>query len=109
MKRKKKEQMIFKKNEAYSPRNKKEKQLCDALLKLKSREEAANFLRDLLTVGEIEEFANRLEMANLLTNGKSYLEVAKECHTSTTTVSRVAHWLFKGCGGYWKILSNTNK
>lgn len=103
MKRKKREQMRFVKNESYSPRNEKEKRLCETFLKLKSREEAANFLRDLLTPAEIEEFANRLEMARVLAAGETYLEVAKKCHTSTTTVSRVAHWLFKGCGGYMTI------
>lgn len=94
----------FQKTEEYEPKNEKEKKLCLAFLKLKGREEAANFLRDLLTPAELEEFANRLEIARLLTQGESYLKIAKEVGVSTTTVSRVAHWLFRGCGGYYKVL-----
>ncbi len=94
----------FEKNEFYNPRNKKEDFLVSAFLKLKSKQEIADFLRDLLTLVEIEEFSNRLEIARLLLKGLSYKEIAKKTNVSTTTVTRVAHWLFRGCGGYWKVL-----
>lgn len=93
------------KTEFYKPRNKKEKALVKALLKLKNEKDAANFLRDLLTLPEIEEFANRLEIARLLLKGGSYKRIARQTGVSTTTVTRVAHWLFKGCGGYQKVLN----
>jgi TrpR-related protein YerC/YecD len=71
----------------------------------KNADEAAMLVRDMMTPAEISEFSNRLEIARLLKNGeKSYLEIAKEVGTSTTTVTRVAHWLFRGCGGYWTVL-----
>ena len=89
----------------YKPKNEKEKGLANAFLKLKTEQEAANFLRDLLTIKEFEEFANRLEMARLLRQGMSYKAIAKKLKVSTTTVTRTAHWLFRGCGGYDKILS----
>lgn len=92
-------------DQQYKPRNEKEKKLARAFLKLKTEQEIANFLRDLLTIKEIEEFANRLEMARLLTKGYSYKRVAKEMKVSTTTVTRVAHWLYRGCGGYMKVLN----
>ena len=95
----------FFQNEAYSPRNTKEKALINTFLKLKTEKEVANFIRDLFTLPEIEEFANRLEMARLLTKGYSYKRVAKEMNVSTTTVTRVAHWLYRGCGGYRKVLN----
>lgn len=88
----------------YKPKNEKEKFLTKAFLKLKTEQEAANFLRDLLTIKEMEEFANRLEMARLLKQGMSYKAIAKKLKVSTTTVTRVAHWLFRGCGGYEKVL-----
>ena len=91
-------------SESYSPRNEKEKALIKAFLKLKDEKEAADFLRDLMTLPEIEEFSNRLEIAKLLLGGGSYQRIAKRMGVSTTTVTRVAHWLFKGCGGYWKVL-----
>ncbi|MBI5123179.1 helix-turn-helix domain-containing protein [Candidatus Roizmanbacteria bacterium] len=88
----------------YKPKNEKEKFLTKAFLKLKTEQEMANFLRDLLTIKEIEEFANRLEMARLLKQGMSYKAIAKKLKVSTTTVTRTAHWLFRGCGGYEKVL-----
>ena len=88
----------------YKPKNEKEKFLAKSFLKLKTEQEVANFLRDLLTIKEIEEFANRFEMARLLKQGMSYKAIAKKLKVSTTTVTRTAHWLFRGCGGYEKIL-----
>ena len=88
----------------YKPKNKKEKALSSAFLKLKTEQEVANFLRDLLTIKETEEFSNRLEMAKLLKEGMSYKAIAKKLKVSTTTVTRTAHWLFHGCGGYEKVI-----
>jgi len=88
----------------YKPKNDKEKFLTKAFLKLKTEQEVSNFLRDLLTIKEIEEFANRLEMARLLKQGMSYKRIAEKLKVSTTTVTRVSHWLFRGCGGYEKVI-----
>jgi len=88
----------------YKPKNEKEKALSSAFLKLKTEQEVANFLRDLLTIKETEEFSNRLEMAKLLKEGMSYKAIAKKLKVSTTTVTRTAHWLFHGCGGYEKVI-----
>lgn len=71
---------------------------------LKNEKDTTAFLRDLLTTAEIEEFANRLEIAKQILEGKSYQEVSDTTNTSTTTVTRVARWLFHGCGGYMKVL-----
>jgi len=88
----------------YKPKNEKEKFLAKAFLNLKTEQEVANFLRDLLTIKEIEEFSNRLEMAKLLKQGISYKVIAEKLKVSTTTVTRTAHWLFHGCGGYEKVI-----
>ena len=80
-----------------------------AFTSLKSVDEAAAFLRDMLTQAEIEEFANRLTIAKLLTKGLPYLKIAKQVGTSTTTVTRVAHWLYNGCGGYSSVLKKILK
>lgn len=99
----------FSKNESYRPRNKKEEQLIEALFLCKTKEEIVFFLRDILTLAEIEEFSNRLEMAILLKKGYSYLDVAKQTGASTTTVTRVAHWLHNGCGGYDSVINKLLK
>lgn len=94
----------YKQEEQYKPRNKKEVNLIKALVLVKGEKEMSAFLRDLMTLPEIEEFSNRLEMAKLLLEGKSYLAIAKEIGVSTSTVTRVAYWLFSGCGGYQDVL-----
>lgn len=94
----------FKQEEHFTPRNKKEKYLAQALASLKDPAAAAALMRDMLTLAEIEEFANRLEMARLIVTGNSYKEIAKKLNTSTATVTRVAHWLYRGCGGYFSTL-----
>ncbi len=75
-------------------------ELFEAILLLKNEKEAAAFFRDLLTMAEITEFTNRWQMVKMLSEGKSYLEIAETLNTSTSTVTRVAHWLHNGHGGY---------
>jgi len=93
--------------QSYKLKNEKEKALAKAFLKLKTEQEVANFLRDLLTIKELEEFANRLGMARLLKKGWSYKKIAQELKVSTTTVTRTAHWLYRGCGGYDEVLKSS--
>lgn len=99
----------FSQEEYYKPRNEKEKNLIRVLLTIKNDKDMACFLRDILTLAEIEEFANRLEIARLIFKGNSYQEIADKTKVSTTTVSRVAHWLFNGCGGYYKVIKSLTK
>jgi TrpR-related protein YerC/YecD len=97
------------KKEAYKPSNEREKLLVKVLASLKTEAEVGALLRDMLTLAEIEEFANRITIVKLLAEGLPYLEIAKEVGTSTTTVTRVAHWLYNGCGGYQSILKILKK
>jgi len=99
----------YKKGEVYIPKNGREQLLIKVLTSLKTEEEVAALLRDMLTPAEIEEFANRITIVKLLVEGLPYLEIAKEVGTSTTTVTRVAHWLYNGCGGYQSILKKLGK
>lgn len=85
------------------------KELHEAVLKLKKPEEVSNFFRDLLTIAEIKEFANRFQAAKLLDQGMPYAEIAKKLKISTTTVTRVALWLNHGTGGYKLVLSRLSK
>jgi TrpR-related protein YerC/YecD len=78
--------------------------LFGAISILKSRREVEQFLRDLCTISELEAMAHRWEVARLLDRGMPYLEVASKTHASTTTVTRVAHWLRYGEGGYRLVL-----
>lgn len=78
-------------------------ELVRAIMSLKNETEANNFFRDLFTIGELEEFANRWQIVKLLINKVSYAEIAKKLNTSTTTVTRIAQWLKRGTGGFSTI------
>ncbi len=80
-------------------------ELFEAILRLESTDESARFFRDLLTITELKEFANRWQAVKMLTQGKSYAVIAKKLGMSTATVTRVAHWLHHGMDGY-QILAN---
>jgi TrpR-related protein YerC/YecD len=78
--------------------------LFDAILSLRTRDEAQRFFRDLCTVSELEALTHRWQAAKLLDEGLPYLEVAARTGASTTTVTRVAQWLRRGEGGYRLVL-----
>jgi TrpR-related protein YerC/YecD len=75
-------------------------ELVRALGLLRSDEERVAFLRDLCTLSEIQAMAHRLAAARLVDRGMPYAEVAERVGGSTTTVTRVAHWLRHGESGY---------
>jgi TrpR-related protein YerC/YecD len=76
------------------------RELFEAILSLESRAETERFFRDLCTISELEALAHRWQVARLLEQGLPYLEIAQRTGASTTTVTRVAHWLKHGEGGY---------
>lgn len=80
------------------------KQLANALRSVKDEAAMLAFLRDLCTLEELEEFSRRWQAARLLSQGKTYRTVAKATSLSTTTVTRIAHWLHHGEGGYQAVL-----
>lgn len=81
------------------------KELFAAIMKLRNEKEASMFFRDLLTIAELREFANRWKAVLLLKKGTAYINIAKKLGISTATVTRVAHWLKNGMGGY-RIISD---
>jgi len=85
--------------------NKRTDSLFAAILSLASSEEAEQFFRDLCTVEEIKEMADRWAIANLVNEGVSYRKIAAKLKTSTSTVSRVATWLNNGQGGYRLVIN----
>lgn len=82
------------------------KKLFSAIRAVRSDSEMRDFFRDLMTIGELDALAERWHIVRLLwTTKRSYKEIAKKTHSSTTTVTRVAHWLDHGMGGYHSILT----
>ena len=76
------------------------KDLFEAILELEDAEEVERFLRDLCTLGELQAMAHRWEVVKLVERGLPYQEISSQTGASTTTVTRVAHWLRYGEGGY---------
>ncbi len=78
--------------------------LIAAILRLEDADEAARFLRDLCTLGEIHDLAQRWAVVRLLDAGKHYAEISHESGASTATITRIASWLRHGEGGYQDAL-----
>lgn len=76
------------------------RELFGAVLSLKNETEVKKFFRDLLTIPELTEFANRWQIVKMLYQKVPYEKIAKALRVSTTTVTRVAYWLNNGFGGY---------
>lgn len=84
-----------------------DQELIEAFGALKSKADIESFLRDIFTIGEIKEASRRFQIAKRLWLGNAnYLQIASDLRTSTTTVTRVADWLWnKGLNGYQTVLS----
>lgn len=78
--------------------------LFDAILRLESREEAERFFRDLCTINEIRDMAQRWAVARLLDAGMHYAQISRQTGASTATITRIASWLNHGEGGYREAL-----
>ena len=79
--------------------------LFDAILALDTRDEAERFFRDLCTLNELHDMAQRWAVVRLLDAGKHYAEISRETGASTATITRIASWLNHGEGGYQEILA----
>jgi len=79
--------------------------LVQALLSLESEEECEQLLSDLCTIREMQDLAQRIEVARLLRAQMTYNDIAQATGASTATISRVNRSLLYGAGGYSRILS----
>jgi TrpR-related protein YerC/YecD len=75
-------------------------QLFDAILCLKNREECYLFFEDVCTVNELMSLSQRFEVAKMLREQKTYLDIAEKTGASTATISRVNRSLNYGNDGY---------
>ena len=74
--------------------------LFDAILKLRDKEECYIFFEDICTVNEIISLSQRFEVAKMLRDKKTYVEIAEKTGASTATISRVNRSLNYGNDGY---------
>ena len=74
--------------------------LFQTILDLKTTEECYAFFEDLCTIKELQDMAQRLETAVLLSEGASYQDITQKVGMSTATIGRVSRCLNYGNGGY---------
>ena len=74
------------------------------ILQLENIEECYKFFEDVATINEIKALAQRLHVAMLLKNKKTYTDIAEKTGASTATISRVNRCLNYGSDGYKLIL-----
>lgn len=74
--------------------------LFEAILSLRSKEECYSFFEDICTVNELLSLSQRFEVAKMLRNQKTYLDIAEKTGASTATISRVNRSLNYGNDGY---------
>ena len=78
--------------------------LCNALLLLKTPQECQALLEDLCTIRELQDISQRLAVAKMLDSGRNYAEIASETGASSATISRVNRCLQYGSRGYRLVL-----
>lgn len=81
---------------------------CQAILTLRTPEECYRFFEDVCTVQELKAMAQRLEIARLLFEGRTYDEVAAKTGASSATISRVRRFLQYGADGYRLVLTRAH-
>jgi TrpR-related protein YerC/YecD len=79
--------------------------LFEAILSLNSPEECYIFFEDICTVNELLSLSQRFEVAKMLREQKTYLEIAEKTGASTATISRVNRSLNYGNDGYDMVFS----
>lgn len=80
------------------------KQLFNAILSLQTKEECMAFFDDLCTMNEINAFVQRLEVARMLRDGSTYIDVQVETGAASATITRVKKLLDYGSNGYQIVL-----
>ena len=74
--------------------------LFDAILSLKDKEECYKFFEDVCTINELLSISQRFEVALMLRQGRTYLDISEDTGASTATISRVNRSLNYGNDGY---------
>ena len=78
-------------------------QLLKAVLSLKDIDECYEFFEDICTINELLSLSQRFEVAKMLREGKTYLDIAEKTGASTATISRVNRSLNYGNDGYDRV------
>ncbi|RHP22721.1 YerC/YecD family TrpR-related protein [Eubacterium sp. AF34-35BH] len=83
--------------------------LFEAILTLKDKEEYYTFFEDVCTINELLSISQRYEVAKLLREGQTYLDISNATGASTATISRVNRSLNYGNDGYDLVLERVHE
>ncbi len=83
--------------------------LFEAILQLKNKEECYIFFEDVCTINELLSLSQRFEVASMLREKKTYLDIAEKTGASTATISRVNRSLNYGNDGYDMVFDRIKK
>ena len=72
--------------------------------KIKSKKDASNFFKDMLTPSESLMLTRRIEIAKMLLAGLNYRDIKDRLKVGDNTINYVNRWLYTGFGGYLKEL-----
>ena len=84
-------------------------ELVAAFVRVRDYDTMTAFLHDLCTTAELDAMGQRLQVAKLVRDAVPYQEISRRTGASTATVTRVAHWLRYGEGGYGAVLKKGRK
>lgn len=79
--------------------------LFEAVLCLENKEECYTFFEDVCTINELLSLSQRFEVARMLRQKKTYLEISEKTGASTATISRVNRSLTYGNDGYEMVFN----
>ena len=79
--------------------------LFEAVLCLENKEECYSFFEDVCTINELLSLSQRFEVARMLRQKKTYLEISEKTGASTATISRVNRSLTYGNDGYEMVFT----
>ncbi|MCL4390146.1 MAG: YerC/YecD family TrpR-related protein [Patescibacteria group bacterium] len=88
--------------------NKDTQLVINSFFKVKTKKNLAKFIEDLFSPEETLDLAQRLKIAKLILDGKTYEEIAAEIPVSTSTISKIGQVIKFGKGGF-AVLHNSTK
>ena len=80
-------------------------ELYDAIVTLKDKDECFKFFKDVCSESELLAMEQRFNVAKMLDEGKTYLEIQDATNASTATISRVGRTFTDGTGVIGQVLN----
>ena len=78
--------------------------LFEAILALRDTEECYRFFEDLCTFSEIRAMAQRLQVAQMLQKGDTFVQISEQTGVSSATITRENKCISYGSEGYKLVL-----